>query len=172
MKIFKSALYVGFLGVISHFIGEALDREKFDENAYPYACRKWDRGGKIYLKLGVRKWKNKLPDMSKVMPDMFPKRLDNANDIDSVKRLIKETCVAEFIHNCLSILFIIGIWLINGRSMDGFMLGLFAALCNTPYVIIQRYNRPMLIKYLKMLERKAYQPRQPAELALLKDTDI
>lgn len=154
MEIFKSALYVGLLGILAHFVGEAFDRERFNENAYPFACRRWERGGKVYRKLGVRHWKDKVPDMSRVLPDMFPKKLTDSGNAETVRRLIKETCVAEFIHHCLSVLFIMGIWLINDCTTGGFMLGLFAAACNTPYIIIQRYNRPMLVRYLTMLERK------------------
>lgn len=158
MKIFNSALYVGFLGVAAHFVGEAIDRERFDENAYPFACRRWEQGGKIYRKLGVRRWKDRVPDMSRILPDMFPKKLTDSGDIETVRRLIKETCVAEFIHNCLSILFLMGIWLINDCTMEGFLLGAFATVCNLPYVIIQRYNRPMLMRYLTMLEHKRKNP--------------
>ena len=154
MKLLKSFLYVGARGIAAHFVGEALDRERFNENAYPFACRKWEMGGRIYRKLGIRQWKDKMPDMSRIMPDMFPKRLTEAGSPAMVHRLIKETCVAEFIHNCLSILFFIGIWLIHNGSLEGFSLGVFAVLCNLPYVIIQRYNRPMLMRYLERLERK------------------
>lgn len=154
MKLFHSALYVGALGIAAHFIGEALDRGRFDENAYPFAPRKWENGGRIYRRLGIRRWKDKMPDMSRVLPDMFPKKLTEADSVEMVSRLIKETCVAEFIHNCLSILFLIGIWLIHDCSMEGFSLGVFAVLCNLPYVIIQRYNRPMLMRYLDRLKRK------------------
>lgn len=154
MKLFNSLLYVGALGIAAHFVGEAFDRERFNENAYPFACRKWEQGGRIYRRLGIRRWKDKMPDMSRILPDMFPKKLTEANSTEMVRRLIKETCVAEFIHNCLSILFFIGIWMIYDGSMKGFSLGVFAVLCNLPYVIIQRYNRPMLIRYLQKLERK------------------
>ncbi|MBE6598450.1 MAG: hypothetical protein E7638_03295 [Ruminococcaceae bacterium] len=154
MKLFKSALYVGFLGVAAHFVGEALDRDRFNENAYPFASRKWEQGGRIYRRLGVRRWMDRMPDMSKILPDMFPKRLTEASNAETVRRLIKETCVAEFVHNCLSILFFIGIWLINGCSAEGVFLGAFAVVCNLPYVIIQRYNRPMLMRYLRRLEEK------------------
>lgn len=154
MKIFNSALYVGILGVAAHFVGESFDRERFNENAYPFACRRWEQGGKIYRKLGVRVWKDRVPDMSRVLPDMFPKRISDSGDVETVRRLIKETCVAEFVHNCLSILFLMGVWLINDCALEGFLLGLFAVACNLPYVVIQRYNRPMLMRYLARLEKK------------------
>jgi len=154
MKLFKSIIYVGVLGIAAHFVGEALDRERFNENAYPFACRSWENGGRIYRRLGIRRWKDKMPDMSRILPDMFPKKLTEAGSTEMVRRLIKETCVAEFIHNCLSILFFIGIWLLNDCSAEGVFLGFFAVICNLPYVVIQRYNRPMLVRYLEKLERK------------------
>ncbi len=137
-----------------------MDRDRFDENAYPFACRVWERDGRIWRKLGVHRWKDKMPDMSRILPDMFPKRLTEMRNADMVRRLIKETMVAEFIHNCLSILFFIGIWLLHGCTTEGVCLGAFAVVCNLPYVIIQRYNRPMLMRYLRRLEK-----RQAAETA-------
>ncbi len=161
MKLFNSFLYVGALGIAAHFVGEAFDRDRFNENAYPFACRKWEDGGRIYRRLGVRRWKDKMPDMSRILPDMFPKKLTEADSVEMVRRLIKETCVAEFIHNCLSILFFIGIWIIYDCTLKGFALGTFAVVCNLPYVIIQRYNRPMLMRYLEKLERKKKNAAEP-----------
>ncbi len=171
MKLFKSFLYVSALGVIAHFVGEELDRDRFDENAYPFACRKWEDGGRIYRKLGIRHWKDRMPDMSRVLPDMFPKKLTEAKNTEMVRRLIKETCVAEFIHNCLSILFFMGIWMINGFGIEGFFLGFFSVACNLPYVLIQRYNRPMLVRYLKKLERKQETVRALSSSCAAEDTD-
>ncbi len=47
-----------------------------------------EKGGRIYLKLGIRKWKDHLPDMSCLMPDMVRKDLGSDPAV-----LVQETCV-------------------------------------------------------------------------------
>ena len=42
--------------------------------------------------------------------------------------------------------------LIDGVTGRVFML--IYALCNLPFVIIQRYNRPMLVRILKRMEKR------------------
>ena len=61
---------------------------------------------------------------------------------DKVKILIKETCVAEMTHFivCLCGFYCTEIW----ECIGGIVLSLIYTLLNVPFIIIQRYNRPIL----------------------------
>ncbi len=89
--------------------------------------------------------------MSKICKHMVPKTFDIASDSGCLKRLLYETCVAEFIH---WLLIIFGfyckiIWKGNG----GTVISIIWMLGNLPFIIIQRYNRPKIMKtYKKMSE--------------------
>ena len=69
----RAALYAAALGVLAHPVGQALPRRWFDPHQAPYRCRDWEKGGRVYNKLHIRRWKDRLPDMSRLMPDMVKK---------------------------------------------------------------------------------------------------
>jgi len=152
MPFLKSVLYVFFCGVLSHFIGEALPRKWFHYDRFPFAAWKWERGGRIYDRLRIREWKDRMPDLSRVMKDMVPKRLPLFPTAAQVRRLIQETCVAEAVHIALCIT-AYGIEFFWAGPMGSF-LALITILGNIPFIIIQRYNRPMLVALAERLEER------------------
>lgn len=152
MKLLMSIVYVAIIGILAHYIGESLPRGIFSENKFPYLILPFERNGKIYEKVGIRKWKTKLPDMSRVMRDMLPKRVTYDATSDSVNALIKETCVAEFIHQWLCF-FGIGIYII-WKDYVGVILTVVFIVCNIPFIMIQRYNRPHLIMLRDRLRKR------------------
>lgn len=143
MKFALSVLYVAFIGVLSHFVGLVLPRSWFHEDRFPYKAFKIERGGKIYDRIAIRKWKAKVPDMSKVMRDMLPKTVSYGVNSDDLQLLIKETCVAEFIHFALCI-FSVRVYFIWHNNV-GVVLTVITILGNIPFMLIQRYNRPHLV---------------------------
>ncbi len=152
MALLKSIIYVAVLGVAAHFVGEALPRRWFLPERFPFCSYAWERGGKIYDKLYIRAWKDHMPDMSRIMPDMVPKRVGKCPRAEEVWVLVRETCVAEAVHWALC-LFGIGIWFF-WRSLTGVWLTLLFAVCNLPFILIQRYNRPALLSLARRLEAR------------------
>ena len=100
----RAALYAAALGVLAHPVGQALPRRWFDPHQAPYRCRDWEKGGRVYNKLHIRRWKDRLPDMSRLMPDMVKKKLSAADPMS----LVQETCVAECVHCWLIVLSVCG----------------------------------------------------------------
>lgn len=153
MKLLMSLIYFAVIGILAHYIGESLPRGLFCEYKFPYRSFKWEKGGKFYNLLKIKKWKTRLPDMSRVMRDMLPKRVTYDATSESVGALIKETCVAECVHYWLCI-FAVGFYLI-WKNYVGVILTVVFILCNIPFIIIQRYNRPHLIRLKnKLLKRE------------------
>lgn len=153
MKLLMSIVYVAVIGILAHYVGESLPRGLFSEYKFPYRAFKWERGGKFYNRLNIKKWKTKLPDMSRIMRDMLPKRVTYDATSDNIDELIKETCVAECIHHWLCV-FSVGIYLI-WKDYVGVILALVFVAFNIPFMMIQRYNRPHLIKLRnKLLKRE------------------
>ena len=143
MPFLFSVLYVIFCGVLSHVIGEAIPRRIFHADRFPFAPWKWERNGAVYEKIHIRAWKDRLPDMSRVMKKMVPKRFPEFPTVDSVQRLIAETCVAEATHAVLCLVAPV-IWLF-WKNYVGVILSGVVIFCNLPFILIQRYNRPTLI---------------------------
>lgn len=153
MKLLMSVVYVAVIGILAHYVGESLPRSLFSEYKFPYRSFKWENGGKLYNCLRIKKWKTRLPDMSRVMQDMLPKRVTFDATSGNIDALIKETCVAECIHHWLCV-FSVGIYLI-WKNYVGVILAIVFVACNLPFMMIQRYNRPHLIKLRnKLLKRE------------------
>ena len=148
MELLYCICYYAVMGIAFFFAGRLISRKKFNYDAFPFKTAGFERGGLAYRKIGVHKWQNLLPDMSKVMTKLMPaKKLQGRPTREGLLTMINETCVAELVHVLLplfglAVLFIwpgaggVTVWLIY------FILG------NLPYIIIQRYNRPRFIKLL------------------------
>ncbi len=152
MPLLWSALYVLALGIASHVIGEAIPRRAFFHDRFPYRAHRWEREGRIYERIGIQKWKDRAPDMSRVMKDMVPKRVGKAPHAKDVWVLVQETCRAEIVHLalCALSLGIFFFWM----NWIGALLGALVAVCNIPFILIQRYNRPRLVSLAQRLEAR------------------
>ena len=99
----------------------------------------------LYEKLGIRWWKDKVPDMSRILPRvMLPKRLSWGDQPERIALMIQEACIAELIH---MILFVLGFGcvLIWAEGPGGWIVAMvYNLLGNVPFILIQRYNRPRL----------------------------
>ncbi len=157
MPFLHSVLYVLFCGMMAHVIGEAVPRAWFHADRFPYAPCKWEEDGAVYEKMGIQRWKDRLPDMSRVCKRMFPKRLDRFPTAERVERLIAETCVAEATHGalCLAAPVIWFFW----RNYVGVILSGTVVICNLPFMMIQRYNRPKLVVLYKRLAAREEKKR-------------
>ena len=152
MPFWCSLFYMGLLGIMAHWIGEALPRKWFCWEKFPYRVWFWEREGKIYDRLGIRTWKDRLPDKSRVVKGMVPKKVGICPTSCLVYRLIQETCVAETVHFALCFLAfpICLFW----ETALGIALAWIYILCNIPFIMIQRYNRPALISLARKLEKR------------------
>ena len=150
MKLVGCIVYIAILGIGTHYLGEALPRDRFDPASFPYREFSWEKSGKVYKTLRVKKWKKKLPDASRYFKDMVPKRLVGSTTSETIEVLIKETCVAEFIHYLLCVLSV-GVCFI-WRGVQGVVIWVVTVLVNLVFVVIQRYNRPHLVRLSNRLK--------------------
>lgn len=140
INFIKCFCYCTIIGISSNFIGFLLPRRWFDDRRFIFRCASWERGGRIYDKLKVRAWKDKMPDVSRLIKSMVPKRISGKAKLEELETLIAESCVAEIIHWGLIIagLPLLIIW----RGLGGIICYIIWSLGNLVFVIIQRYNRP------------------------------
>ncbi len=150
----RCALYLLTLALLAHPVGQALPRRWFDGGRVPYACYKWEKQGKLYTRIGVDRWKTLVPDMSRILPDMVKKRVEpTAVTAAQTAVLVQETCVAEAVHTASSLLGLICLWLWPGWGGAAVWLVWFL-LGNLPFILIQRYNRPRLMRLRDLLQRR------------------
>lgn len=143
---------IAALGVSGGIVGELLPRRWFCWDRFPYKPYAWEKNGKVYEKLGIRKWKDRVPDKSRWGGHEYSKTIRGQNDAENAVRLLQETCVAELIHWVLMLatplvfVFAHGAWAALVVALYG--------LSHIPCIIIQRYNRPRLCALLKRCQRK------------------
>ena len=75
MRFFiRCILYFAFIGAFSFVLGRLLPKRLFDWERPPFRLFAWEREGAAYNVLGVRRWKEKLPDMSRILPKLMPSK--------------------------------------------------------------------------------------------------
>lgn len=141
--------YLAVVGVANFLLGRVLPKKWFRWDRFPY--RPVPGEGKLYERLGIRRWKDYLPDMSRILPRVMPsKRLPSVLTGPALERMLQETCVAEFIHVLLILPALYCAWLWPGAG--GWTVFLLYAVLNLPFVMVQRYNRPKLARIASKLQ--------------------
>lgn len=156
MRDFLVCLVWGSLiGASSNFIMAVIDEKWYQPDLWLFRCRRWEREGQFYRKLRIHRWKDKLPDMSKMFPKYLPtKRVNASMNADQVHKVAEETCKAEACHwglctATLSFFFV----------CEKFMAALtwwlvYSLVFNVPFIIIQRFNRPRLVRLEQRLREE------------------
>ena len=166
-QLLRFLLTVATLGFLAHSIGEALPRRWFHADAFPWRAARWEQGGRVYLKLSVRAWKDRLPDMSRFVHGMYRKNIRAHREADCMERLVQETCVAECVHWVL--LGLSPVFVFTMAQPYAAIAATLYALSHVPFIVIQRFNRPRLLAAAlrrpcaEQVQRAAGQPAREAE---------
>ena len=143
MKILYCFLYLAGTGILGFLLGRIVPKRWFCADRFPFRVRPWEQT--LYQALRVKQWQNRLPDMSRILPKLMPPKKMTADYGSRLPRMLQETCVAEFIHVLLSILGFGAVFIVGGAW--GWIISIVYFLAgNLPYIIIQRYNRPRLLR--------------------------
>lgn len=151
----KCAVYFAVTGLLSFFLGRLISPDRMHWHRFPYKLHPAERDGAIYKKIGIHHWQSKVPDMSKVFPKLMAPKKMVATDKDSLLRMIQETCTAELTHIvlCLTGLYCMRLW----PGVGGTVLAILNVFGNMLFILIQRYNRPRLVRLYKRQTEKEMQ---------------
>ena len=136
------------------FTRYALPQKLFDPRRKLYRPYGWER--KFYVAIGIRKWKDKIPESGGLLVN-FPKtKVLDFHDTEYLFKFMEETCYAEVMH-VLSIPLGFSALLLCPRSL-ALTVALPVALVNAVLqalpVFVQRFLRPQLMRiYVKNLNR-------------------
>ncbi|WP_295440531.1 hypothetical protein [uncultured Thiodictyon sp.] len=125
----------------------------------PFVSRSyaWEHSGRLYERLGIRWWKDHIPEAGAFCPGGFPKRQLQSDDPDYLRLFVLEASRAEFSH-----------WMTWGLALTFFLwtpwpiavfMVFFGAMGNGPCIMVQRYNRIRLNRVLRASERRAHRDR-------------
>ena len=160
-----------FAGWFSFQLGAALICLKIPESwltseRYLFRTHRWEKNGRLYLFLGVHRWKRLLPDGAAITKGGYRKKTLTDYSPENLERFMKESCRAELTH----LLAILPFWVfgfIGPPSIIPYML-LYALALNLPCIIAQRYNRPRIIVLNRQLHERGWRSnkRQNHKLTL------
>ena len=150
--LLKGVFYLLALSLLAHPVGQALPRRWFSGDRWPWASAPFEKEGRFWRKLGVHRWKDKVPDMSRLLGDMVKKQLAPDGKTDYAL-LVQETCVAKCVHWALTLLSA-GIFFLWRSGWAALLWLVYNVLGNVSFIVIQRYNRPRLQKLAEKTRRK------------------
>ncbi len=146
MEWFASFLYLCGISLVAFPIGRMLPKSWMRYDAFPFRAFSWENDGKCYHAIGIRRWMNQVPDMSRVMTKwMRRKELQKGCTEEDLRWLLEETCVAEAVHFllCVAGMHCMELW----PGLGGVVFWvLYVVVFNLPFICIQRYNRPRLAR--------------------------
>ncbi len=152
-QLFHCVIYLAIVCVVGFFAGRAVPKRWFHGDRFPFHAYRWEREGRVYRKLRVQKWHNKVPDMSKLFQKLMPpKSLKGATEDAQLERMVQETCVAESTHVVVGVCGFYCMRLFSG--VGGVIVSLLYFAGNLPFIVIQRYNRPRLMRLRKIQKQK------------------
>ncbi len=114
--------------------------------------RGFEYRGHLYRRfLQVQRWKHRIPEAGGFYAGGFAKRGLAHHDAEYAERFVLETCRAELSH-WLTILLSLTFQFWNDWYVTAIML-VYALAVNLPCILIQRYNRPRLLRLLARANR-------------------
>jgi glycosyl-4,4'-diaponeurosporenoate acyltransferase len=128
-----------------------LPLRRLDHDAPVTRLRTWERGGRVYERLGIRRWKDRLPEFGAVFRGGSSKRSLPSRDTPHLTRFAAETRRAEIVHWAIPLVTpLFALW--NPAWLVGAMAA-YAVVANAPCLIVQRYNRGRLLRVLTRRHR-------------------
>ena len=151
--IFRCLLYVAAIGLLSNPIAYFLPRRWFHPDRFPFRAFRWEKNGAVYEKIGIRRWKDKVIDQSRITSFLVKKTVTPRMTARQAQQLVIETCVSEAVHLALALLSLYCLRLWPGLGGVIFT-ALFIVFGQLMYAVIQRYNRPRLADVAKRLQKR------------------
>jgi len=146
------------LHMLVAFGATLLPRHLFHEKQWLYRTRPWEKDGALYRRLfKVTRWKDRLPDGASWFSGGFAKKHLRRSDPEYFDLFVKETCRGELAH--WIVILLSPLFFLWNRWYAGIIMIVYALAANIPCIIVQRYNRPQL---LRLLTRKRQRKRQSA----------
>lgn len=138
------ALYHFTMRLVVGTVVDLIIKNKADYNNVWFREKPFER--KLYRILHVRKWKKHIPTYS---PEVF----DTSNK--TVEDIIGATCQAEIVHEVIMLLSLLPIAFIPllGGAVAIIVTSALAMMIDLIFVLLQRYNRPRLVKIAKRFDK-------------------
>jgi glycosyl-4,4'-diaponeurosporenoate acyltransferase len=143
-----AAVWAAWGTTIGYVAARAPDA-RFAHDTWLTRIRTWERDGRTWARLGVRRWKTAVPELGTLFGGRSKRRLPS-RDRDGLAQLALETRRAETVHWAVPVaLAVMPIW---SPAWVTAVMAAYAVAANAPCIVIQRYNRA---RVRRSLDRRA-----------------
>lgn len=130
------------------YAAHRLPDRRLDHDIWLTRPRRWERDGVFYVeRLGIRRWKQRLPEAGALFAGGFDKARLEARSPDHLRRHVMETRRAEIGH-WVALLPAPLFWRWNPRWLS-VVMSAYAVAVNGPCIAAQRFNRLRLVRVLE-----------------------
>ena len=138
------ALYHFAMRLVVGMVVNVIMKNKANHNNIWFREKRFE--SKLYKTLGVRKWKKRLPTYSPETFDFKQKKFE---------QIVGATCQAEIVHEIIMVFSLLPIIMIPflGGAVAIIITSVLATLFDFLFVILQRYNRPKLIRAMERFNK-------------------
>ena len=138
------ALYHFVMRLVVGTVVNLIMKNKANHNSVWFREKRFEK--KLYNLLRVRKWKKYIPTYS---PDTFD------TNKKTVKEIVGATCQSEIVHEIIMVLSLLPIAVIPflGGAAAIFITSFLSMLIDFVFVILQRYNRPKLLRVMERFDK-------------------
>lgn len=138
------ALYHIAMRLVVGMVVNVIMKNKANHNNIWFREKRFE--SKLYKVLGVRKWKKRLPTYSPETFDFKQKKFE---------QIVGATCQAEIVHEIIMVFSLLPIIMIPflGGAVAIIITSVLATLFDFLFVILQRYNRPKLIRVMERFNK-------------------
>lgn len=143
----------GVIHVGSGYFVHRLPQHRLEQDSLLLRERSWERGGKIYERINIRRWKERVPEAGAFFAGGVSKRSIPDRSTAALESFAVETRRAEIGHWLAAVagpLFIV--W--NTLPVTVIMI-LYGLVVNLPFIFIQRYNRSRINRILARRAKRA-----------------
>lgn len=154
-----TATAFGIDAVVALSVRWCIPNRKMDPFSPVWRVRRGER--KIYVKLGIRRWKDKIPETGGLLVGFSKKTVADRKNNEYILAFLKETCYAELMHTLSIPLGFLTLLLAFAWTSFPFLfyIGLPVACVNAVLqllpIFVQRYVRPFLLSTYRWNERHA-----------------
>jgi glycosyl-4,4'-diaponeurosporenoate acyltransferase len=133
-------------GVVVGYGLQRLPRHRFADDSWLTRLRPWERSGRVWDGLRVRRWKDALPDAGGLFAGGFAKRELRRRDREYLLAFEAETRRAELVH--WIVLAVAPLFVLWNPLWLAAVMALYGVVANVPCIIVQRFNRGRLQRTL------------------------
>ena len=90
MGFWKCFFYFCFTGAMGFILGRLLPPRWFHPEMRGFRCLPFEKDGKLFEKLHVRRWQQLLPDMSRILPWAMPQKKLSGDYAEKLPRMLQK----------------------------------------------------------------------------------